>query len=284
MCLIASSPAICKEQATTGNNEIEKDASNIVRTGSLEEVPGSFSQLLDINPGRYFGERGRYFMDAGELDKALNDFDKAVEFNPDTWLTYRASLKSKMGATADADKDYSNLIDIRTAALISKVVNPRYSSNAKALAHGYWRRSVFYESVGDLAQSLSDLQKATSFDETFLPNLALFAKEHGFHQVYEQSLDKLVKVQPDYYLVKRAQFFEQQGLVDLAIKDFDEAVRVCRPVGPKEGYSPRAWALFARSDFYTHTKNLQKAAADGKAAKSLERKQRFVGGFSAWPQ
>ncbi len=282
--LLSASSATSKEPDNRVNDSnFEKSASSILRNGSQEEALEALEKLININPEKYLGERGRYFLRIGETDKAMADFNKAVELNPSIWLIYRAKLHADLGQTDDALKDYSRLIELRDSQLTSSIENSKHIENSKNLARALWLRSLFLNKIGKKQQSLEDIQKAASLDESFLPNFAEFAEQNDFLEVYKRCLDKLVKVKPDYYLVKRAKLFERRGEFNLALNDYNEAVNESGAVDSKAGYSPRAWALLARRDYYKHINDTRRAALDEKVAKSFERKQRLLFGFSAWP-
>jgi len=88
----------------------------------------------------------------GELDKALENFNLAIELNSENGIAYinRAFLNEKWNKIADAEMDYGKAIEL----------NP---TNAT-----YWRsRAYLLKEKGALAKALSDFKRAKKIEPNF---------------------------------------------------------------------------------------------------------------------
>ncbi|MBX9706050.1 MAG: hypothetical protein K5Q00_07315, partial [Gammaproteobacteria bacterium] len=240
------------------------------------------NRLVQINRTMYLGERALFFAKQGDKGKALADFDEAVKLNPEIWLRRRAKFFESLGQTDNVLKDYQTLINI-----LQQKVDEENGKTAKSrgyeLSRAYLSRADFYERNNKLTEALADHQRAAAITSSYFGSYADFCEQHNFQDLYLEALNKLVSLNPEANLNRRAAFYESTNQPELAKADYNRLVKVSRKIGLKDGYSPLAWALQKRGAFYQRQGNNELSAADYKLSQHYEKLQKKFAGFSAWP-
>lgn len=123
--------------------------------------------------------RGIVQTQRGQLDKALESYEQAVELNPSdtTALVNRGLVKDELGDYEGAITDYSRAIELDpelTEAYYNRA-NTHHNQKQYALAiedysqaiaqspefaYGYVNRAINHELLGDVEQAISDLDQA----------------------------------------------------------------------------------------------------------------------------
>ncbi len=99
----------------------------------------------------YFN-RGVTYSQKGEFDRAISNYNKAIELNPKFVVAYldRGFTYSKLGENDRAISDYNKAIEI----------NPRY-------AMAFNNRGFIYRKKGDFDRAISDYSQAIEIDPRY---------------------------------------------------------------------------------------------------------------------
>ncbi len=121
--------------------------------GKIEQAKLYYDKAIAINP-KYadaYANRGNLFFQMHDPNKALEDFESAITYNPTTSLnvTYmnRGYAKAQLGDLDGALKDFNKSIEL----------NPKYSLV-------YDNRAVVYYTRGDFASAIADLKLCIDLD------------------------------------------------------------------------------------------------------------------------
>jgi tetratricopeptide (TPR) repeat protein len=139
--------------------------------GDFKKAISDFNKAIDVNPEFVVAylNRGFSYSRMGEFDKAIADYTRAIELNPRYAVAYhnRGFVYRRMGAYDKAIVDYTKAIEI----------DPKY-----ALA--YYNRGRAYYDNGDYEKAWEDIKKARSLGykvpSEFLKNLKeAYEKQKG---------------------------------------------------------------------------------------------------------
>lgn len=150
-----------------------------------------------------YSVRAKAFSERGELEKALQEYTRAIDLNPREWVYYteRGNVFSRMGKSEDAIADYTKSIEIhptnedayinrgREFALAGDYENAK-EDFSKAIeinpdsADAYLDRGIMY-SLSEKRKAQSDFQKA----------IELFREEGDFEKA-ELALQMLEDLDP----------------------------------------------------------------------------------------
>ncbi len=140
-----------------------------------------WTDVVEKSPGkaRPFGTRGDYYMDLQQYDKALQDYSKAIENNPEYEIALhnRGGVYGKLGNNELALADYSRAIEIKPDYVIAlynrgntygKLLqwNEAIADYTKAIAlnpkfeQAYYARSLAYTKIGAFDQAIEDCTTA----------------------------------------------------------------------------------------------------------------------------
>jgi tetratricopeptide (TPR) repeat protein len=188
--------------------------------------------------------RGIAYEKLGQTDKALADYEKAIDLDPSYDKTYnnRAVILDKKGQTDKALADYDKAI----------ALNPSFDK-------AYYNRALVYEKKGQLDKALMDYDKVIAlnpyYDKAYLGIGIIYSKAGLFDKAIIY-IDKSVAVNHNY-----AEAYGSRGLVyafmnkyDRALEDFNRALEL--DPGLSVTYFNRGYIYqkmgnqsFARSDF-----------------------------------
>ena len=194
--------------------------------GEYDRAISEFNKAIEINPTyvEAYGNRGLAYLEKGEHDRAISDFNKAIEINPwdDKATVNRGIAYGAKGEYDLAISDFNKAIEI----------NPW---DAKAYFN---RGSAFYqEDEYDLA--ISDYDKAIEIDPMY-PK-AFFSRGRAFYKKgeYDKALDDIHKAQmlggqvPSELLNLLREATRRQKMKEIGLdpspfteKDFIETLRI----------------------------------------------------------
>jgi tetratricopeptide (TPR) repeat protein len=197
-------------------------------------------------------QRGAGYADQGEFDRALADFDIAVQKNPKSAAAYsnRGNAHSGLGhhdlAIHDADKAIQ--------------LDPTF-------AHAYATRGRSFMEKGDHDKAVADLDKAIRLDPKprapYYVNRSSARNGLGHHDLAIQDAEKAIQIDPAFALAyaARGNSLLQRGDYDKAIADLDKAIGL----DPKlqGAYNNRSIAWEAKGE-------LDRALADSDAAVRID--------------
>jgi len=151
---------------------------------------------------RPYNNLGYYvYLVKGDLDRAISNFNKAIEINPGYPDAYnnRGCIYQNKGDLVQAIYDFSKAIEI----------NPRYAS-------AYGNRGLAYANKGNLEQAISDCNKAIEIKpgcvEAYFTLGLIYLSKGNFDQALF-CYDKAIEVNPDYadaYNNRAVVYFKKQ--------------------------------------------------------------------------
>jgi tetratricopeptide (TPR) repeat protein len=132
------------------------------KRGQLDKALEDYTRAITIYPSyvEAYGDRGTIFEKMGLTQRALEDYDRAIDLNPSYYLAYnnKGTLYGKAGSYGEA------------IAFINKAIaiNPGFSD-------AYFNRGVTLVFMGQYADALQDFNRAIVLN----PNDATFYAERG---------------------------------------------------------------------------------------------------------
>ena len=168
-----------------------------------------------------YKSRGRSYLEKGQNDDAISDFDKAIELNPKDAEIYffRGNAYHNKRQFDKAMSDYSKAIEI----------NPRYTN-------AYYSRGLYYQTIEEYRKAISDFDKVIKIDPEnayayYYRGCAHFAKEK-----YRKALsdyNKAIKIDPEYVnpYINRGYYYHTRNEYPQAIADYKKALEL-NPFSP----------------------------------------------------
>ena len=122
--------------------------------GEYNRAIDDFNTALELHPDfRWvYINRGLAYEDKGELDLAIKDFSKAIALKPDYIRTYRERGRA-YGSKGEYDKaiaDFNKVMELTT--------------NAATLGSAYYGRAQVYLDKGELEQAIRDFSQSIKID------------------------------------------------------------------------------------------------------------------------
>ena len=180
-----------------------------------------WSQVIDLpeiseeDRAKAFNSRGLAFAKKGELNAAIRDFDKALEFNPDyaDALLNRGAVFTKKGELDAAIREFDHILKIKP-------------DNAEAL----YNRGLAFAKKGELDAAIRDFDQALKFKPDYakaLYNRGLTFAKKGELDAAIRNYNHALKIDPDNAeaLNNRGAAFIDNGELDRAIRDYDHAIK-----------------------------------------------------------
>ena len=207
-----------------------------------------FIRIQDIHHKAYEAlYRGLSAADKGDFDKAIQNYDKAIEIKPDFFGAYN-SRGIAYGEKDDFDtaiQNYDKAIEIK----------PDY-------AEAYNNRGVAYGEKDDFDTAIQNYDKAIEIK----PRLAgayygrgiAYFEKRDFDKAI-QNYDKAIEIKPDY-----AEAYSNRGVAHVEKRDFDKAIQnydKAIEIKPRlaEAYNNRGVAYVKKRDFDKAIQNYDKA-------------------------
>jgi tetratricopeptide (TPR) repeat protein len=158
----------------------------LAERGDLPAAVKAYTAVLSVagnDPSVYYKRGTAYARNPGDLDKALADFDRAVEIDPNRAdvLAERASVRLQKGDVKGALQDLTSAIDRDpTNALLYANRASAYEAARKpeqalsdysraieldqAISSAYFRRAGLYEAEGQREKAIDDLRKVVALN------------------------------------------------------------------------------------------------------------------------
>ena len=154
--------------------------------------------------------------DLGQYEKAILDYNKAIEINPHDKEAYvnRGANYSDLGQYEKAILDYNKALEL----------DPEY-------ADAYVNRGVAYFELKDFDKSLEDLSKAIKLDSTekiYFNNRGELYHKLGRYDEALKDYDKSLALDPNYKnaYFNRANTYNNLGQYDKALIDYNKAIEL----------------------------------------------------------
>jgi tetratricopeptide (TPR) repeat protein len=205
-----------------------------LKEGQIEDAINDFNKAIKLDPGKAvaYVARGSAYFRLNRLDNAISDYNSAIEIKPDLAVAYqnRGSVYYTQGKFDNAISDYNKAIEI----------NPDFGA-------AYQDRGKIYQSQGRFDNAISDFSKALELN----PGDALIYYFRG-NAYYEQGrpddaisdYNKAVDIYPRFAVAyhNRGSAYYSKHNYKKAISDYDKAI----DLNPKSAvtYSSRGNAYF----------------------------------------
>jgi len=140
-------------EINSGLNDLFVEALNAHLDNDLERAAELYSQLIEVSPNHYiYNHRGLVYLSLSNYEKAIADFTKAIELEPnDTRVYTNRGLAYRMVKKLDrALEDFNK----------SENINPLWPDT-------FYGRSLTYYDLGNLRRALEDCDRAISLKPGF---------------------------------------------------------------------------------------------------------------------
>ena len=250
-----------------------------------------FIRIQDIHHQAYEAlYRGLSAEDKGELDKAIQNYDKAIELKPDFFGAYN-NRGVAYGEKHDFDtaiKDFTTAIEIKpdffgaynnrgNAYFEKRDFDTAIQNYDKAIeiqpdyAEAYNNRGNAYGGKRDFDTAIQNLTTAIEINPDYAEaynSRGIVYRRKGDFDTAIQNYDKAIEIKPDYAEAYNSRGFayRRKGDFDTAIQDFTTTVEINHRLA--EAYHGRGIAYFEKSDFdkaikdFTTTIELEPDSAD----------------------
>ena len=122
--------------------------------GDLEKAVADYDRAIELEPGQAeaYHDRGTLHERLGDYQRALNDYDRAVELDDSLAIAYcgRGTAYRWLGETQQALESYGKAIEL----------DPR-------LANAYSGRGDVYYALGDYARAVAEYDRAIKLDHQY---------------------------------------------------------------------------------------------------------------------
>jgi protein O-mannosyl-transferase len=186
--------------------------------GNFNRALLDFNKAIEIDPGYtiVYYNRGLAYQNQGKLDQAIAEYDKTIEINPSYAEAYnnRGLAYQNKGDLKQAIADYDRTIAIK----------PSY-------AIAYYNRGNVYQSKGDLDQAIAYYNKAIEINPDYpdaYNNRGLIYQNKGDLDRAIADYNKAIKINPIYADAynNRGLIYQNKGDLDRAIADYNKAIEI----------------------------------------------------------
>ena len=190
-----------------------------VRKDCVSGQVDSCTQILQSNPADFnaLANRGIGFRVKGEYDRAIVDFDAAVEINPDI-----AGLYLERGLAYDAKGEHLAAIRDFSAAI----------ARGPKLVQAHFGRAIAYQANGQSDLSIADMNNAMKLDRMMVAALHMQrADQLRAVRQYDEAIaayDRTVDIHPAWPLAwcGRAAAFDGKGDTERAAADYRKCIEL----------------------------------------------------------
>ncbi len=188
-------------------------------------------------------ERGWTLERQEKFVEALEDYNKAVDMDPTSFLAYkhRGMVLTRMGAYEEALPDFVQAI----------ALNPSHAST-------YYNRATLYLHLQNFKQAIADYSQAIALEPKYVAailNRAAAYESTGENQSAVDDYTQTLQIQPNHAaaLMARADLYIRMNKIDESLKDLSALIEL----DPKNGAM-----YFNRGSVYTQKGAYDKAVED----------------------
>ena len=217
---------------------------------NLEQVICAKKIAEKIKNAEMHKNRGDTYLEQEKYEQAIQEYDKAIELNPNFAKAYcnRGWSYLSLGEKERAIQDYSKAI----------ALNPN-------LVNAYNERGIAYYGLGEKEQAINDYDKAINLnpnDDSAYFYCGVAYRDLGKYERAIQYYDKAIELNPNFAMAYnyRGHAYSKLGQKERAIQDFDKAIAL------NPNY---AEAYNNRGVEYYYLKQYQKALRDFNKALEL---------------
>ena len=232
---------------------LSRRGATYAQMGQYDKALADFDRAIDLDP-QYAGAialRGETYRLMGEYDKALADFDRAIELEPSlNWaIALRGETYRQMGEHARALAEFDRAIEL----------DPQ---DAWAIAS----RGQTYGQMGEHAKALADFDRAIELDPQDAGAIASRGITHYIMGSYAKALVDLDNVidlnsKLDWAIAYRGRVYRMLGRYTESLRDLNLAL---------EMDSTNAASIASRGETFRHLMRYDEALADFDQAIALD--------------
>ena len=206
-------------EATSDNYVIQENRGvAYAKLGNYGRAIEDYDRAIEINPqcADAYYNRGAAYAKLGNYRRAIEDYDRAIEIDPECALShvYRGAAYLELANPGQALSDYDRAIEIDPA-------NP----------DGYANRGAAYDKLGNYRQAVSDFDRAIEINPEYAwaynGRGASYAKL-GNHSQAISDYDKAIEIKPEYAEAhcNRGVLYQGLGNHRQAIEDYSRAIEI----------------------------------------------------------
>ena len=186
-----------------------------VEKGNLDHAIEDFNTAIDLKPNyAAYNNRGSAYDKKGDFNRAIKDYTKAIGLNPNYAETYnsRGNAYDKKGEFDKAIEDYNTAIDL----------NPNY-------ANAYSNRGRTYGNKGDFDKAMIDFGKAIALDPKLVGAYNNRGNIYGSKSDFDRAIEDFntaIKLKPNDVNAynNRGNVYGKKGDFDKAIEDYNTVI------------------------------------------------------------
>lgn len=205
-----------------------------LKKGGLNKAIDNYNKAIELNPKlptAYTG-RGKAWSTKDELDKAIADYNKAIDIDPKYGKAYRERgfVWYKKGKLDKAIEDYNK-------AIYYLDLTPTYYAN-RSHSIAYAGRGKAWEKMGELDKAIDDYNKAIKLNPKLSVAYAGRGKAWFEKGDFDKAIDDLEKATDLYYkdayltlcraYLKRGNAWFKTGYLDKAIADYNQILYISK--------------------------------------------------------
>ncbi len=191
----------------------------IKQSGFWADTLSLWTRQISLYPNRIalpYNNRGSERLRLGMIEGALDDFNRAIETEPEKVSAYnnRGLLFMELGRGSESLADFTRAVTL-----------------APSSPDAYNNRGLLFQKSGDMDSSLRDLTRSIELDpKRSVPylNRGITLMRIGKMELAEKDFDRALQIDPNNAsaLNNRAILFENTGRRALAIKDLTAAIEI----------------------------------------------------------
>jgi tetratricopeptide (TPR) repeat protein len=206
------------------------------------EAIKAINKAISIAPhSLYYTNRGNTFVALKQYDKALLDYDKAIQLNPNLALAYmnRGSLYTVLKKYDKALADHNKAIQINSQStnLSSNLGQTNVLSADDAMS--YYNRGTAFYIQGNYKDAIADFDNAIKLNpelvEAYTNQAAAIISQKGDFNKAQALLTKAIQLDPQHasaYLNRGIVYYEL-GNQKKAIDDYDKTIQLSQSTYPE---------------------------------------------------